>query len=103
MERERRFLRFGGAGFTPDGKQLVIASFGKIHVVDTATGRERLTIPRGLWPWSRQFSFSPDGKLLVLQTQEKMSQVIELASGKQTLVLDGFGPIRAFAFSPDGQ
>ncbi len=91
---------------SPDGHSIVYLRTGK--------SPEMVTVPAGggtLRPlmngWREQFSFafSPNSKLVAAERGHELGKrklvVIDLASGRQTVVAQGF--FNGFSFSPDGR
>jgi RNA polymerase sigma factor (sigma-70 family) len=130
---EGALVRFGSTRFrspggiysgdlSPDGKLIAMHGVdGALRLLDTATGRVRLTVrahlPQGYNDGMRVLAFSPDGKsLLVCDTDPAVSRLglgprdtgavllLDVATGKETRRLAGAGgETRHLAFSPDGK
>ncbi len=130
---EGALVRFGSTRFrspggiysgdlSPDGKLLAVHGVdGALRLLDTATGRVRLTLrrphlPDGFCDGMRVLAFSPDGKsLLVCGTNptDRLGlgprdtgavHLLDVATGKETRRLEGAGgETRHLAYSPDGK
>jgi RNA polymerase sigma factor (sigma-70 family) len=121
-----RFLKsdedhIGPIAWSPDGKMLAGATYGRIpeengavHVWDLKSGavRHRLTDARGKFtPFDASVAFSPDGKLLAaahtrIGPREARAEILlwEVESGKLKHALEHASvPMRCLAFSPDGK
>jgi eukaryotic-like serine/threonine-protein kinase len=102
-----------GAAFSPDGKLLAAACYTpQITVWDALTHQCLKNFEFGQQgQWAISVVFSPDSRLLaggsVHDAPGNMPgwlKVWDLASGKETLVLDGFrGGVYGIAVSPDGK
>jgi RNA polymerase sigma factor (sigma-70 family) len=104
----RRFRGFLGSRFTPDGSGVTVKGAGLV-IEETATGRERTTIPGNL---GQPVAFSPDGQLIAAGIHESVKEdphgwrplgvrVAEVVTGKEVFHIDG--AIDFTAFSPDGR
>jgi RNA polymerase sigma factor (sigma-70 family) len=97
-----------GADLAPDGKVIVTAGHFGLRLIDTGTGRMRLSIPdsqlpEGYTDGMRLVAFSPDGKHLLV-AGEQGARLLDPATGKQTSLLgEGRSSTRCVAFSPDGK
>jgi RNA polymerase sigma factor (sigma-70 family) len=120
-----RFRSPGGvysADLSPDGKLLAMHGVdGALRLLDTATGRVRLTLrrpylPGGFSDGMRVLAFSPDGKSLLVCGTNPIDRLglgprdtgavhlLDVATGKETRRLEGAGgETRHLAFSPDGK
>jgi len=99
-----------GAGnsphISPDGHSIVYLRAGKtpemVTVAATGGGPTRLLM-KG-WREPFDFAFSPDSKLVAAERGHELGKrklvVIDLVSGKQRVVAQGF--FNGFSFSPDG-
>jgi hypothetical protein len=106
-----------GLAFSPDRRTLaVVDKDAKVHLWELATGKERLEF-KGLATGDRfaadgtsltGVGFSPDGRTLArwshrpgLERSPAKIQLLDVATGKERLKIDGAGG--AVAFSPDGR
>ncbi len=103
--KQKRVIQQGcySAAFSPDGKTLAFANGGTIHLWDTTTEKERLTINTGGSQMS--LAFSPDGKVIVAAyLYEKAIGLWRTSDGKPALDFLGHTTdVVAVRFSPDGQ
>jgi WD40 repeat protein len=92
-----------GPAFSPDLRLLATSrEFNRLHLLDTATGRERQCLP-GHSAMVRCLAFSPDGKLLASGGRDNLVKVWDLATGKELHTLRGHQwSLLTLAFSPDG-
>jgi RNA polymerase sigma factor (sigma-70 family) len=97
-----------GSALAPDGKLLATEGGHCLRLIDTTTGRVRLTlpdnqIPEGYNDGQRVLAFSPDGKSLLVPGPNAV-RLLDVATGKETRQLPGPAePTRGVAFSPDGK
>jgi WD40 repeat protein len=91
--------------FIPGGADLLwMTGDGTIHVADTRTGREQPEFKPASANFSLRAGLSPDGKKLVLGTEEGMVQLVDLQIKRSTLKLDTYASeIPAMSFSQDGK
>ena len=88
-------------GFSPDGRMLALAAFGKTVIWDMRT-----TPPRPLseaFPnSSARFAFSPDSRTIALSSDETII-LFDIASRKPLKTMPAApGKVQSIAFSPDG-
>jgi WD40 repeat protein len=93
-----------GAAFSPDGRQVVTASWDKTaRIWDSTTGRQLLALSGHTDPVNSA-AFSPDGKLIVTASDDKTARIWNAGTGLQLLLLnDHTGPVNSAEFSPDGK
>jgi RNA polymerase sigma factor (sigma-70 family) len=106
--------------FSPGGSLLAARAYDSdIYLWEAATGKlvRRIAVPPARFPagwsgsttWAFRIAFSPDGKVLAAAPGDVTghdSKIIlyGVASGKELRRLGGGqGPVRAFAFAPDGK
>ena len=92
------------AAFSPDGRQIVTASFDKsARIWDTATGRQ-LRLLSGHTGLVFSAAFSPDGQQIVTASYDKSARIWDAATGRQLRLLSGHTErVISAAFSPDGR
>ncbi|MGE3808139.1 MAG: WD40 repeat domain-containing protein, partial [Gemmataceae bacterium] len=93
------------ACFSPDGRQLVIASHGNglVNVWDTETWKERTLFKLPLPMYLFEICYSPDGKHLALALSDRTVQIWNAATGQRIRSLQGHtDQVRAVRYSPDG-
>jgi WD40 repeat protein/serine/threonine protein kinase/TPR repeat protein len=92
------------AVFSPDGRQIVTASFDKsARIWDAATGRQLLVLT-GHTDRVNSAAFSPDGKQIVTASRDKSARIWDAAMGRQLLLLTGHTDrVDSAAFSADGK
>jgi WD40 repeat protein len=87
---------------SPDGKTVA----GAIDLFAAATGEKTSTLDLGAQRFYGRATFSPDGKKLAALTQEGKVQVWDVATGNNSLTLDGMrglAPPQVLAFGPDSR
>ena len=92
------------ATFSPDGRQIVTASYDKsARIWDAATGRQVLKLS-GHTDRVLSAAFSPDGRQIVTASTDKSARIWDAATGRQVLLLSGHTErVLCAAFSPDGR
>ncbi len=90
--------------FSPDGTQLVEHRFGSSSVWDlTVDPPSLMYVSRG-WGQESCASFSPDGRLLTICSQDNAIRVIDAHSGERFRTLEGHaGYATSVSFSYDGE
>jgi WD40 repeat protein len=90
--------------FSPDGKTLALAEWGKtISLRDVATGREIGKL-QGHKDKVVSVAFSPDGKVLASASWDGTVRLWDVAAAKEVRRLDGHeGSVRCVAFAPRGR
>ncbi len=98
--------------YAPDGRTFLVASYtGGLQLWDVEAGSPLRWVrksadkapPTHLYSLAAGPVFSPDGKTLAVPGLAGKVHLIELASGKERLVLQGGpGPVSCLTFSPDG-
>jgi WD40 repeat protein len=89
--------------FSSDGRSLAGILGNAIAVWDTTSGKQIRSIPcpRG---FPTRMSFTSDGRTLVVTHVEGSVSLLEIATGQSRLEVSGHaGPVKGFAFSPDGR
>lgn len=72
---------YGPLKFTPDGKELIVASNNELHVFDIASGKERQVLTTNHEVLA--FDISPDGELIVAGDNAGHTIGWDLGTGKQ--------------------
>jgi WD40 repeat protein/serine/threonine protein kinase len=93
----------GSASFSPDGEQIVTASFdGAARIWDARTGRPAGLL-RGHMDSLASAAFSPDGKYVVTASYDKTARVWDWRSEQAITILEGHTEgVRSATFSADG-
>lgn len=89
--------------FSPDGKQVVIASGdGTARVVDARTG-STLLILNGHQRYVNSAAYSPDGTRILTSSADRTARIWNAATGQLQMVLSGHThALNSAAWSPDG-
>jgi WD40 repeat protein len=104
------------ARFSPDGKWVVTTFWSTAHIWDAQTGQpvkilRNPELPASRSPDGRRFllslvtdaAFSPNGRRIVMASQDETARIWDVESGKETAVLKGHeGAVSSAAFSRDG-
>jgi WD40 repeat protein len=92
-----------GAGFSPDGRCLAIASADSTaRIWEVATGRLRVVL-RGHGGTVESVAFAADGRRVVMASRDGTARLWEASRDRELARLEGHeGPVRSAAFSPDG-
>jgi WD40 repeat protein len=94
--------RVQDVAFSPDGRTLAFGRYGGgIVLWEMPSGKELRTLPA---KFPRQIAFRPGGQMIAYSGGDSGKEVnlIETATGKEILSLEGFKDSRPVAFSPDG-
>jgi RNA polymerase sigma factor (sigma-70 family) len=97
-----------GLAISPDGKSLILADEEMLSMADVATGK---VLWKALWIIKiskdirgGRIAFSPDGKLLASEDNERRVAVFDASTGKVVHSLESEkGTGQGVAFSPDGK
>jgi WD40 repeat protein len=93
----------GEVHFSPDGKQLLGRSGDELICWDPTNGRQVRSLGKG-GGWIQRFSFSPDGKRLLIASSSRALRLLDVSSGKETLAYPGHRDVvKKVAFAPDGR
>jgi WD40 repeat protein len=94
-----------GIVYTPDGKQVITASFDKtLKIWDAATGKELKTFagPQGHQNLVLCVALSPDGQLVASGSSDNQAKIWDFPGGKPTKEFAQSDAVNAIALSPDG-
>lgn len=88
--------------WSPDSKQLVVASPAGLHFYDARTGQQIQFIKTDRDVWGAVFS--PDGQLLASRLEDGTTKLWEVASGRELRIPSVYADsITCVAFSPEGR
>lgn len=97
------YTEAASAGFSPDGKRVVVAGDETATVWDVATGQLLVTLKGHSSPVA-DASFSPDGKRIVTASWDSTARIWDAASGRSIGVLSGHsGALYSARYSPNGK
>jgi WD40 repeat protein len=90
---------------TPDGRQVVAVRFGSLRCWNVVDGKEGIVVD---WPdvqTSWALSLSPDGRRLIIGSNDRLARVFDMKTGKLIQELRGHtGPVYGAALlPPDGK
>lgn len=95
------------AQFSPDGRLLAVSSAGRVHLLDSVTGRPLRALERKFGEGDvRAIAFSPDGRRIAVASAgpESVTRLWDTDSGDEVVSYRGHGgDTNAVAFSPDGR
>jgi WD40 repeat protein len=83
--------------FSPNGNQIISVSNGTIKLWDIATGREIRN-----FNGSRSVAFSPDGKQVVIGSEDYVAKLWDVVTGREIITYSGRSVVYSLVFSPDG-
>jgi WD40 repeat protein len=93
-------VQINEAGFSPDGRLVVVAAKGGLQLWQARTGKHMQTLAET----AQHFAFSPDGKMLATTGKEGSVRLWETATWKVIRRWEEpAGPIWSLTFSPDGR
>jgi thiol-disulfide isomerase/thioredoxin len=97
----REAARLAGAGpfFAPDGKSLATWQNNRVLIWDARTFMKKHDLRAAARPRAIEMTFSRDGTLLFVPTQDGRGHLWDLTSGKERARPEGFQP----AFAADGK
>jgi WD40 repeat protein len=89
--------------FAPDGRTLVMGTYGSLHVIDTVHGKDVHTYSSRLCV-GKTATFTKDGKLLILGRYDGSIRVLEAATGNIVRDVPAHEEgVQSLALSPDGK
>jgi WD40 repeat protein len=91
----------GGLAFSPDGRLLAVNGWGRLTVLDVATGTEQFRRSEAASHFGR-VAFSPDGSRLASTADNGVVHVWDVTTGKSVSVIRGDVEATGLAFTPDG-
>ena len=93
---------FGYGALSRDGRRVAVADFGRLRILDAATGRTQRTIDLP-GSWGEPPMFSPDGTLVAMPIINAIA-VFEISTGRWRHHDDRtpFGYVESAAWSPSG-
>jgi WD40 repeat protein len=89
--------------FSPDGKLLAASNGHTTHILDVATGKEKLAFKTSEQTEGKGMAFSADGKLLGLSGKTRAARLIDVTSGEEVASLEGQRDVVALAFDKKGK
>jgi eukaryotic-like serine/threonine-protein kinase len=94
---------YGYPVFSPDGLNFVLGlSNGELMIVDIATGKETRPVNVHIPIWG--MDFSPDGKMLAIGQQNRLTTLWDTKTWQEMAAIKGHGEVSySVSFSPDGQ
>ena len=91
----------GGPALSPDGTRVIAISGDEAQIFDVAVGKLLFTLKMDNAINSAQFS--PDGRRILLASDDKTARIFDATTGQQLIELDGHtGAVISASFSPDG-
>src|SRR5262249_54836530 len=93
---------FGYGALSPDGRHVAVADFGRLRILDAATGEAERTIELH-GSWGRPPAFSPDGALVAMPINNAVA-LFEVSTGRRLPHAPGppVGSVDSAAWSPSG-
>ena len=90
------------AALSPDASLVAVAVGNQVHVYDTTTAAEKLSLSESDLAGQRGLAFSPDGKLLAVGSSADPVYIWRVADGQRIARLPGHnGQLSALSWSPD--
>jgi WD40 repeat protein len=94
---------FGKVAISPDGRTLASDGGGALKLWDVPRHRQAVAVLAGHTGKVNAVALTRDGKLLASAGNDTTARLWDVATGKTRTVLPHSQPVRAVAFSPDGQ
>jgi WD40 repeat protein len=91
---------FGVLAVSPDGKTLAVGGYGPTRLFELSTGKVSRTFGSADDDYT-SLAFAPHGKTLAWARAHKTTRLLNVGSGKETLIVNEEGPLK-MAFSPNG-